>query len=68
MRKRWEAAVSHRELTTVVTPHNDDDSRLPDAFPYTTIELVSSLVVPSACDYGSEGWGSNPFARRYVSE
>src|SRR5271166_2170725 len=30
---------------------------LPDTFTYTTIELVSCLVVSSARAYGSEGWG-----------
>jgi hypothetical protein len=29
--------------------------RLPDTFTYTTTELVSGLVEPSACAYGSEG-------------
>jgi hypothetical protein len=28
---------------------------LPDTFTYTTTELVSGLVEPSACAYGSEG-------------
>jgi len=28
----------------------------PDTHTYTTIELVSWLVAPSACAYGSEGW------------
>jgi len=36
---------------------------LPDASTYRTIELVLCLVTPSARAYGSEGWGSNPFAR-----
>jgi hypothetical protein len=30
---------------------------LPDASTYTAKELVSCLVTPSACAYGSEGWG-----------
>ena|ERR1700692_4163497 len=36
---------------------------LPDTSTYTTADLISCLVAPSACAYGSEGWGSNPFAR-----
>jgi hypothetical protein len=35
-------------MTTVEPPH---------AFTYTTTELVSCLVTPSARAYGSEGWG-----------
>lgn len=38
-------------LTTTMTT-----ARLPDTFTYTTTELVSGLVEPSACAYGSEGW------------
>jgi hypothetical protein len=30
---------------------------LPDNSTYTTIDLVSCLVAPSACAYGSEGYG-----------
>jgi hypothetical protein len=50
------AAVSHRELTTVLTT-TKTTVRLPDARASTTMELISCLVVPSACTCGSEGWG-----------
>jgi hypothetical protein len=39
-------------LTTTMTT-----VELPHAFAYTTTELVSCLVTPSARAYGSEGWG-----------
>jgi hypothetical protein len=42
------------ELTTVLTTTMTTVG-LPDASTYTTIELVSCLVEPSACAYGSEG-------------
>ena len=58
MRKRWSAAVSHGELTTVLTT-TMTTVRLPDTFTYTTTELASCLVAQSACAYGSEGYGSN---------
>jgi hypothetical protein len=48
--------ISHREPTTVLTTTMTTVG-LPDTFTYTTIELVSCLVVPSACGYGSEGEG-----------
>src|ERR1700740_1450424 len=48
------AAVSHRDLTTALTTMTTVG--LPDTFTYTTTELVSCLVEPSACAYGSEGW------------
>src|ERR1700758_3174713 len=44
------AAVSHRELTTVLTTMTTVG--LPST--YTTTELVSCLVAPSACAYGSD--------------
>ena len=53
MRKRWDAAVSPRELTTVLTTTMTTVG-LPDTSTYTTIEPVSCLVAPSACAYGSE--------------
>src|ERR1700687_1099460 len=53
---RTHPAVSHRELTTVLTTTMTTVG-LPDTSTYTTIELASSLVAPSACAYGSEGWG-----------
>src|ERR1700722_2948058 len=46
-------AISHRDLTTVLTTMTTVG--LPDASTCTTIELVSCLVVQSACAYGSEG-------------
>src|ERR1700736_2184535 len=48
------AALSHREPTTVLTT-TMTTAGLPDTFTSPTRELVSSLVVPSACAYGSEG-------------
>jgi hypothetical protein len=48
--------VAMTVLTTTITTVG-----LPDTSTYTTIELVSRLVTPSAHTYGSEGWGSNPF-------
>lgn len=42
------------KLTTVLTTTMTTVG-LPDTSTYTTIELVSCLVVPSACAYGSEG-------------
>ena len=42
------AAVSRRELTTVLTTTMTTVG-LPDTVTYTTIELVSCLVAPSAC-------------------
>jgi hypothetical protein len=47
---------SHHELTTVLTTTMTTVG-LPDSATYTAIELVSCLVVSSACAYGSEGWG-----------
>jgi len=49
------AAVSRRELTTVLTTTMTTVG-LPDTSTYRTIELVSCLVAESACAYGSEGW------------
>src|SRR5271167_192734 len=43
-------------LTTVLTT-TMTTVRLPDTSTYTTSELVLCLVAPSACAYGSEGWG-----------
>ena len=54
MRKRWSAAVSHRELTTVLTTTMTTVG-LPDTSTYTTPELVSCLVTSSARAYGSRG-------------
>lgn len=48
-----------RELTTFVTT-TTTTAGLTDAFSSTMRELVSCLVTPSACVYGSEGRGSNP--------
>jgi hypothetical protein len=42
-------------LTTTMTTVG-----LPDTFTYTTTELISCLVEPSACAYGSEGLGRAP--------
>jgi hypothetical protein len=55
------------ELTTVLTTMTT--VRLPDTFSYTTTELLSCLVVTSACADGSEGSSSasrrcNPFRIR----
>jgi hypothetical protein len=47
MRKRRNAAVSHRELTTIVTTPMTT-VRLPDTTTYTTVELASHLVTPTA--------------------
>src|ERR1700694_3497210 len=55
MRKRG-AAIWHRELTTVLTTTMTTVG-LADTSSYTTTELVSCLVTPSAYTYGSEGWG-----------
>jgi hypothetical protein len=56
------AAVSHRELTPALTTTMTTVG-LPDTFTYTTTELVSCLVEPSACAHGSEGSRfSNPTA------
>jgi hypothetical protein len=55
MRKRG-AAISHGELTTVLTPTMTTVG-LAYTPSYTTTELLSCLVIPSACAYGSEGWG-----------
>src|ERR1700730_11167896 len=46
-------AVSYAELTTVLTRMKPVG--LADPSTYTTTELVSRLLVPSACAYGSEG-------------
>jgi hypothetical protein len=46
----------HRELTTTLTT-TMTTVRLPDTSNYTTRELGSRVVTPSACAYGSEGWG-----------
>ena len=45
---------SPRELTTLLTT-TMTIVRLPDTSTYTTLELVSCLIAPSACAYGSEG-------------
>jgi hypothetical protein len=58
MTKRWNAAITHRELTTILTTMTTVG--LTDASAYTTQELVAWLVTPTACAYGSEGRGSNP--------
>jgi hypothetical protein len=50
----------HRELTTILTTTMTTVG-LPDTSTYTTRELVSLLVTPSACAYGSEGWVRNFF-------
>ena len=50
------AAVSRRELTTVLTTTMTTVG-LPDTSTYTIMELASRLVAPSARAYGSEGWG-----------
>ena len=34
--------------------------------PLTTLDLVSCLVAPSACAYGSEGWGFESLRARSV--
>ena len=47
------AAVSHRELTTLLTTTMTTVG-LPDASTYATIELISCLVTASARAYGSE--------------
>ena len=59
-------AVTHRALTTVVTT-TVTTVRLLDTHTYTTIGPLSCLVTPSACAYGSEGGGSNPFGRTQLS-
>src|ERR1700730_4679662 len=46
-------AVSYAEMTTVLTTMTPVG--LADPSTYTTTELVSRLLVPSACAYGSEG-------------
>ena len=43
-------------LTTVLTITMTTFG-LPDTLNYATVELASRLVTPSACAYGSEGWG-----------
>jgi hypothetical protein len=63
MRKRG-AAISHRELTTVLTTTMTTVG-LADTSSYTTTELVPSLVEPSACTYGSEGWGFESLRARH---
>ena len=40
---------------------------LPDTSTYTTIELVSCLVTPSARAYGSEGWGFESLRARSLT-
>jgi hypothetical protein len=65
MRKRWNAAVSYRELTTILTTTMTTVG-LPDTSAYTTREFVSRLVAPSACAYGSEGWGFESLRARPV--
>ena len=50
------AAVSHHDLTTALTTTMTTVG-LPDTSSYTTTELASSPVEPSACAYGSEGLG-----------
>ncbi|MCW2651042.1 MAG: hypothetical protein JWR32_2018 [Mycobacterium sp.] len=52
MRKRG-CRYLHRELTTVLTT-TATTVGLPDTFTYTTIELLSRLVTPSARAYGSQ--------------
>jgi hypothetical protein len=49
------AAVSHRELTTLLTTTMTTVGLL-DTLSYTTTELVSCLIKLSARAYGSEGW------------
>ena len=56
------AAVSHRELTTALTTTMTTVG-LPDTFTYTTTELVSCLVEPSACASGSQGDGQQGGSR-----
>jgi len=56
------AAVSRRELTTVLTTTMTTVG-LPDTSTYRTIELVPCLVAESACAYGSEGQGFESFGR-----
>jgi hypothetical protein len=46
------AVVSHRVLTTLLTTMTT--VVLPDTSTYTTMELVSCLITPSARAYGSE--------------
>ncbi len=46
-------------LTTTMTTVG-----LPDTSTYTTIELISCLVAPSACTYGSKGEGFESFRAR----
>ena len=53
-RKWWECRCFHRELTTLLTTTMTTVG-LPDTSTYTTLDLVSCLVAPSACAYGSEG-------------
>lgn len=55
------AAVSHRELTTVLTTTMTTVG-LSDAT-YMTRELVSCLGMSSACDYRSEDYSFEAFGR-----
>jgi hypothetical protein len=55
MREAGVAVVSHDQLTTVLTTTMTTVGLLHTST-YTTTELVSCPVVPSACAYGSEGW------------
>ena len=58
MRKRWNATVSYRELTTILTTVG-----LPDTSTYTTIELVSCLVTPPPVPTDQKVGSSNLFGR-----
>jgi hypothetical protein len=55
-------ALFRTELTTVPTT-TMTTVRLPHAFTYTTIELVSCPVVPSGKPTDQKVGGSNPFGR-----
>jgi hypothetical protein len=67
-RRQRECRCSHRELTTAL-PTAMTTVGLPDTFTYTTTELVSCLVEPSACAHGSEGSRfSNPFGRTQLRD
>ena len=56
------AAVSRRELTTVMTT-TMTTVRLPDTLTYATIELASSLVTYPPVPTDQKVGGSNPFGR-----
>ena len=57
---------SFRVLTTILTTTMTTVGLL-DTHTYTTIGPLSCLVTPSACAYGSEGGGSNPFGRTQLT-